>query len=144
VTAPAARYRIAVHADDPGRDTESVLQFVSWNAVLLSDNVQGIARTEPVEHVLDTSPTTGEGRLAERPVRVCNDFGVVVLRQTNQSNLTVRSELHSVQVGVDNLGKDPLAMANHNQFPSTARLGGVPLSFGEVVQHLGTVGGLSM
>ena len=81
-----------------------------------------------------------EPRTSEAVVGIDGHVRDLVLRQADQLRVAVDREIDAPQVEIDDLGEDPVVVADNDQFPRGIPLRGVACMPGVVMQDLGAVG----
>jgi len=123
-----------------GCDTDRVLDLIAGQAELAGDRVDRLACPEQVDHVVNGSPATGESRTPEAVVGIDGHVCGAVLGEPDQLRVAVGREIDAPQVEIDDLGEDPVVVADNDQFPRGIPLRGVACMPGVVMQDLGAVG----
>jgi hypothetical protein len=122
-----------------GCDTQRVLEVCYRDSELLRHNFEIVACPEALKSISDTSTAMTKDRLAKRSHRISKYLCSAVLRQANQTSITIWSVFYAVQIVFHHFSKDALAMPHHNEFTRAPGLGTITHSLGVVVKDLRTI-----
>src|SRR6266540_1478666 len=123
-----------------GCDTKGVLEVCHLDPELPCHDLEVFPGPEPLQGIGDTRAAMTEDGLAKGSGGVSQDVGAPVLRQVNQAGIPVRGILDAVQVILDHLGEDALAVPDHNEVARAAGFRTVTNRLGVVVENLRAVG----